>query len=222
VTTDPASRGRFPWWLGLLGGVFLLSVAWMVVVSLRDPTPPTYRALAGGDTAVTDSGGTFRVTLDARDPDRWVSVDLDSGRVRDGRPPGWDLAARRFRVISNGGDGLPGDAAVARASRPGPSVREGAPEGRWAVTERDEDGELAHPVLEDWYDYDFFSHLLTPRPRTYAVRTTGGRVATIRFLSYYCPGPDAGCVTLRYALPARGSGRSGATGSGGRARGGAP
>lgn len=218
MTTDPASRGRFPWWLGLLGGVFLLSVAWMVVVSLRDPTPPTYRALAAGDSAVTDSGGTLRVTLDARDPDRWVSVDLDSGRVRAGRPAGWDLAARRFHVISNGGEGLPGDAAVARARRPGPGVEAGTPKGRWAVTDRDEDGELTHPVLEDWYEYDFFSHLLTPRPRTYAVRTTGGRTARIRFLSYYCPGPDAGCVTLRYALPGRDTGRDRAAGTGGPGR----
>lgn len=203
MTADPASGGRFPWWLGLLGGVFVLSVGWMVVVSLRDPTPPTYPALAAGDTAVADSGGTLRVTLDARDPDRWVSVDLDSGRVRDGRPPGWDLAARRFRVISNGGEALPGDAAVARAPSAALDVGEAPPAGRWTFTLRDEDGELSQPVLEDWYEYDFFSHLLTPRPRAYAVRTTGGRTAKVRFLSYYCPGPDAGCVTLRYALPGR-------------------
>lgn len=215
MTTDAPARGRFPWWLGLLGGVFLLSVAWMVVVSLRNPTPPTYPPFAGGDTAVADSGGTLRVTLDARDPDRWVSVDLDSGRVRHGRPPGWDLAARRFHVVSNGGEGLPGDAAAAPARRPGLDVPAAPPEGGWAVTERDEDGELGHPLFAGWYDYDFFSHLLTPRPRTYAVRTTGGRTAKIRFLSYYCPGPDAGCVTVRYALPGRDTGQDRATGTAG-------
>lgn len=222
MTTDPASRGRFPWWLGLPGGVFLLSVAWMVVVSLRDPTPPTYSPAAAGDTAMADSGSTLRVTLDARDPDRWVSVDLDSGRVRDGRPPGWDLAARRFHVISNGGEALPGDAAVAPARRPGLDDPEDPPADRWTVTGRDEDGELRHPVLEDWYEYDFFSHLLTPRPRAYAVRTSGGRTVKLRFLSYYCPGPDAGCVTLRYALPGRDTGRDVPSGADGPGAGGGP
>lgn len=222
MTTGRTDRGRFPWWLGLLGGLFLVAVAWMVIVSLRDPTPPTYPPLSAGDTAVADSGDALRVTLDARDPERWVSVDLASGRVHDGRVPGWDLAARRFRVIANGGPGLPGDASVAPAGRRDLGGA-GATAGiGWTATERNEDGELRHPLLEEWYEYDFFSHLLTPRERTYLVRTTDGRLAEVRFLSYYCPGPEAGCVTLRYALSGAGGGGDDTVGADGRRPGAAP
>lgn len=197
-------RERFPWWLGLLGGLFLVFTAWLVVSSLRDPTPPTYAPTSPGDTAIADAGGARRVTLDARDEERWVSLDVATGRVRDGRPAGWDLAARRFDVIVNGGPALPGDAAVARAPGPAAEGTEPPDAGDWVGTERNEDGDLRHPLLEDWYEYDFFSHLLTPRSRTYVLRTTRGELVELRFLSYYCPGPDAGCVTLRFAPLGRG------------------
>lgn len=55
-------------------------------------------------------------------------------------------------------------------------------------------------TLDGWYRYDFFSHLLMPRDRTYRLPLEEGRSARLRFLSYYCPGPDAGCVTFRYRL----------------------
>lgn len=195
MTGPDDGRGRFPWWLGVLGAGFLVLVGWMVVVSLRDRTPPTYRPTAVGDTAVSDTSGGRRVTLDARHPDRWISLDATTGRVHHGRPPGWDLAARRFEVVANGGPSLPGETAVALP--PGRSAG-AAPQEGWTVTERNEDGDLRHPLLEDWYRYDFFSHLLTPRDRTYLLRTGEGRMLELEFLSYYCPGPEAGCVTIRF------------------------
>lgn len=196
---DPGP-GRFPWWLGAAGLVFVGLVVGLVVLSLSDPTPPTYAPTPAGDTAVADSAGGRRVTLDARDPDRWVALDLASGRVSRGRVAGWDLAARRFHVIANGGPGLPGDVSVAVADGARTlSQVEGPPPAGWTSTDRDEDGELRHPLLESWYDYDFFAHLLTPRSRVYVVRSGDGRLVKLRFLSYYCPGVEAGCVTLRYA-----------------------
>lgn len=195
MTERDGDDGRFPWWLGALGGAFLVLVGWMVVASLRNPTPPTYRPAVAGDTAVADTGGWRRLTLDARDPDRWVSLDVGTGRAHEGRPPGWDLAARRFDVVVNGGPSLPGETAVAAAPDPRTG---GRPQGGWRVTEQNEDGDLRHPLLENWYRYDFFSHLLTPRDRTYLLRTGEGHMVELDFLSYYCPGPDAGCVTVRF------------------------
>lgn len=52
--------------------------------------------------------------------------------------------------------------------------------------------------IERWYRYDFLSHLLTPEERRYRVPLGEGGVAELRFLSYYCPGPEAGCPTFRY------------------------
>ena len=53
-------------------------------------------------------------------------------------------------------------------------------------------------VVEDWYSYSFTTHVLRPRDRTFAIRTAAGRHAALRFLSYYCPGAQPGCVTVRY------------------------
>jgi hypothetical protein len=41
-------------------------------------------------------------------------------------------------------------------------------------------------------------HVLRPEPRTFAVRTAAGRHAALEFVSYYCPGAQPGCVTMRY------------------------
>ena len=66
-------------------------------------------------------------------------------------------------------------------------------------------GDSVNPALERWYDYGFTSHLLTPKPGVYAVRTAEGDYAALRFLSYYCPGARAGCVTFEYVYQGDGS-----------------
>ena len=127
-----------------------------MVGSLRRPDVAVYEpgVRSGPDGATV-------VTLDARDPDRWVRFDLDGGELVSGEGE-WDLAVRRYEVRLRGAAG----------------VRE----------------------LGEWHRYDFFSHLLIPRERGYRVALGDGRSARLRFLSYYCPGPEAGCVTLRYRI----------------------
>ncbi|MGH7674740.1 MAG: HmuY family protein, partial [Gemmatimonadales bacterium] len=66
-----------------------------------------------------------------------------------------------------------------------------------------------NPVLARWYRYSMVSHLLEPKHRTYVVRTREGRYAKLQFVSYYCPGPTAGCVTFRYAFILRPPSRPG-------------
>ncbi len=56
-----------------------------------------------------------------------------------------------------------------------------------------------------WYRYSLLTHLLEPKPETYVVRPASGRSFTVQFLSYYCPGLTAGCMTLRYGRIASGS-----------------
>ncbi len=53
-------------------------------------------------------------------------------------------------------------------------------------------------MLENWYEYSWLSHILTPADRTFALRTADGKYAILRFLSYYCPGGRPGCVTFEY------------------------
>lgn len=127
--------------------------------SLRRPDVDTFEPGVRDAPDTAASGETTVVTLDARDPDRWVRFDLDGAAVVSEREE-WDLAFRRYEV---------------RAAH-----------------------EASAQALEGWYRYDFFSHLLIPRDRTYRLPLEDGRVVEIRFLSYYCPGPEAGCVTFRY------------------------
>jgi len=65
---------------------------------------------------------------------------------------------------------------------------------------------LTSPGRDRWYRYDFLAHLLRPRGLTYAVRTDAGTDFSFAVLSYYCPGPTAGCLTIRYALDSAGAG----------------
>ena len=58
--------------------------------------------------------------------------------------------------------------------------------------------DTSQTLLEDWYSYSFTSHVLQARDRTLGVRTATGQHAALRFLSYYCPGAQPGCVTMSY------------------------
>jgi hypothetical protein len=58
--------------------------------------------------------------------------------------------------------------------------------------------DTVNAAIDRWYRYSIFSHLLEPAPASYVIRTRDGHFAKIQFLSYYCPGPAAGCVTFRY------------------------
>lgn len=194
---DAGPGGRFPWWLGVVGGLFLLLAAGLVATSMADRSPPTWAPTPPEAGPTSDGDGTFRVTLDARDPARWVYFRFSDGRISRRTFEGWDLAARRFRVVVNGGEGLPGDARAALAGSASLDSVEAPPATGWRATERDGE-ELSHPLLGEWYAYDFFAHLLRPRSRAYVVRTTGGGHVALRFLGYYCPGTRAGCVTFRF------------------------
>jgi hypothetical protein len=163
--------GRPPIALVIVAAVFVAFVALLVVQSLLPKRIETY-ALDAHPPRPPAPGRSDTVSLDVRDAARWHYVDLDRGVLL--TPPdtqGWDLAARRFqlRVPS------PTPPTSAAPAAPAPASRD----------------------LPRWYKYDFLAHLLRPRPQIYALRTDGGRAVSLEVLGYYCPGPTAGCLTLR-------------------------
>lgn len=202
-----------PWWLWGLGGIFLLFAGLLLYSSLRRPALPTFAPTGKAVATVGDSVVDRRATLDARAHGEWTYFDLDLGSVVDRRSGGWDVAARRFHVVVNAGPAFPGRAGAMALDPPSPPEASGdegvrlptvrVPAEGYEGTLRSGDGPRT-PPLEDWYRYDFFSHLLHPRPRLYAVRTDEGGYALLRFLSYYCPGVEPGCVTFRYSYRRRG------------------
>lgn len=184
----------------LLMSSAVLAVAVVLVgLSLRREPPVAYAPTAleprpAGDSLV----GPIRVTLDASDPADWVYFDFSHGATRD-RPASdaWDLAFRRFNVRVNGGDGFAGGAGVVDLGDVAfDSVRVLPDTGYVGSLPRDS----INPAIDRWYDYGFTSHLLTPKPRVYAIRTADGRYAKLRFLSYYCPGATPGCMTFEYVF----------------------
>lgn len=170
--------------------LFLLVLAYIVVGSLRprhvvefDPSPLISRAHRP-EGLVRDT-----VTIDARDGEAWRFFDFAAGSRLD--PPdtaGWDLAFRRFRVIASTG-------VADLGAVPFYGVHE-APADSYVLTTWASD--TVNPALDRWYRYDFFSHLLQSKSHVYVVRTADGRYAKLRFLSYYCTGTVAGCVTFEY------------------------
>lgn len=195
-----------PVWLLAVGGLFVATIATIVVGSLRRPEPPVF-TLSDLEPRARPAGflGPVTVTLDARSADRWTLFDLATGLVRtaDGA---WDIGVKRHRLAVNGGEGFIGGAGVVRLEIPFEEVRE-APADGYTPSRVTPGGDTVNAVLDEWYSYDFFSHLLEPDPVTFVLRTADGRYAKLRVLSYYCPGPEPGCLTIEYAYQGDGGRR---------------
>ncbi len=149
--------------------------------------------------------GPTRYTVDAVSRADWVLFDFDEGRVVDGdfTTPGWDVAFRRSKLLTNSGVTNPagpggafdlGEVPLETATPP-TSVT-------FAVDTyggEDED-EAENPAAGHWYSYSFISHIVTAKPNTYLVRTGESRDALIQFDSYYCDDEESGCITFHYRL----------------------
>jgi len=198
------------------GGVALVAVV-LVLLTLQRPSPPMYAP----SPVVPDSAGEARVgpllrTVDATASDRWTHFSFQAGAVvRDPGPTDWDLAFRRFQIIANGGQGFFGEGGILDLGEvPFDEVRTVPLEGYVPTAAR---GDSVNAAIREWYDYSFLSHLLTPRPRVYAIRTADGRLAKLELLGYYCPGAQPGCVTFRYVYAGDGGSDVQPAGGGGAA-----
>lgn len=188
-----------PGWLIAISGIFLVGLLAIVASSFLRPSPEAYPPTLSTPDEVGERTVRGRYTVDARDPDRWVFFDFSRrAAVTDPGPREWDLGLRRFHLIVNGGEGYAG-VAGARVVPAGGTEPLELPRSDYVGTRGRLEREATHPVLDEWYDYGFFTHLLTPRPVTYALRTADGRYAAIRIVAYYCPGAVPGCVTFDYA-----------------------
>ena len=139
---------------------------------------------------VTDSTGhqEYRATIDAGDETRWRFFSLRTGTLLE-KPFAldWDLAFRRFHIATNGGPGFAGQGAA------------GIQEAGKPVTLQQTSADSTKSGFGKWYNYGFSSHLLTPKRLRYVVRAADGTMYNLRILSYYCPGPMPGCITIAYS-----------------------
>jgi hypothetical protein len=179
----------------------------LVVLSVRRPAVPTYEPTRPSPRDVGNAlVGPVLYTVDASSPEQWRYFSFRLGSVLDNAGPrDWDLAFRRYQIIVNGGPRFTGDGGVVDLGRVAFADVTSAPETGYQVTEGD--AEPRHPVLAGWYSYSYFSHVLTPKPRVWAVRSADGRHAKVEFVSYYCANLQPGCVTFRYVYQGDGSRR---------------
>lgn len=187
-----------------VGVVVALGVA-LLALALRQPElptfPPTPPAPAPAGAGLV---GPVVYTVDATAPDRWQYFSFALGSVVEAPGPrGWDLAFRRFHIIANGGPGFEGEGGVLDLGPVVFDAVDAVPEAGYAATTGGPDP--ANPAIARWYRYGFFSHVLTPKPRVWAVRTADGRYAKLEILGYYCPRARPGCLTFRYVYQGDGS-----------------
>lgn len=174
--------------LGATFTVFVALIAVLVVSSLARPAVHAFapRSLARPPSA---AAAVETVTVDARDARAWRYLELDGGTREATANDGWDIAVRRYDIIAADAAADVGQVAFANVS--------GAPSIGWTPTVRKSD--TTNAALQRWYQYSFLSHVLESAGRVYVVRTSGGAYIKMQVLSYYCPGPIAGCMTMRIA-----------------------
>lgn len=183
----------------------VLVTATLVVLSVRKPPVATY---APTSAAPRDAGralvGPVLYTVDASSPDQWRYFSFRFGGVLENAgPKDWDLAFRRYQIIANGGPRFAGAGGVVDLGVVVFDDVKLVPEAGYQVTEGDM--EPRNPALAGWYSYSYFSHVLSPKPRVWAVRLADGRYAKVEFVSYYCPNLEPGCLTFRYVYQGDGS-----------------
>jgi hypothetical protein len=188
--------------LSTVGIVFVALIVGVVASSLVRPEVETFVPSAVAPEEVgARSVGPLVYTVDATAHDRWVYFDFSRGSVVDigsRRSLDWDIAFQRHRMISNGG--ATNSLGLAAVLDLGPVNIDSVlvlPASGYVTDEQPGDTPR-NRLLEDWYDYSWISHLLRPADRAFALRTADGKIAVLRFLGYYCPGGQPGCVTFRY------------------------
>lgn len=194
----PRQLPGVPWVALTVIGALLIAAVLFVMSSLRGPELQWYPVSSAEPREVGDSlVGPIIYTVDSRE-DRLTYFDFSRGSVIQGDPDplGWDLAFRRFTVLANGGSGLTGRGGIRDLGEVSFGSVTSVPEDGYAVN--DAVPELANPAMVQWYDYSWTSHVLKPKPKVFAVRTADGRYGIFEILSYYCPGAQAGCITIRY------------------------
>jgi heme-binding HmuY-like protein len=198
--TQDARRGgaRPPILVLVMAAAFVLLVAALLIGSLVRPELPPYTLtvpspVAAGDTLV----GPATYTLDASSTERWRTFAFDRTAVVDSGA--WDVAFRRFHLITAQGGGI-----LDLGSVPFDSVA-AVPDSGYVPNAAA--GDTTNPGVGKWYEYSMLSHLLNSKHHVYGVRTARGKYAKLEILAYYCKDAGTACITFRYSYQGDGSRR---------------
>jgi hypothetical protein len=179
-------------------GLLLVVAVIFVVSSLRRPTPLTFYPVSAVDPQEVGDRlvGPSLVTVDGRG-DEFMLFDFSNGSVVESPDPlGWDLAFRRFTILANGGPDYAGQGGILDLGITSLDSVTTVPTNGY--TGNTPGREVSNATTAQWYEYSWTSHVLSPKPNIFAVRTADGRYAVFQIMSYYCPTAQAGCTTIRY------------------------
>ncbi len=179
-------------------GVLLVVAGIFVASSLRQSTALTWYPVSAVDPQEVGDrlAGPTVFTVDGRRDD-FTHFDFSTGSVVESPGPlGWDLAFRRFTILVNGGPGYAGQGGILDLGITSLDSLTTVPTTGYAVNTNGVG--VSNAATTRWYEYSWTSHVLSPKPNIYAVRTADGRYAVFQILSYYCAGAQAGCTTIRY------------------------
>jgi len=198
--SQPARRGgtRPPVLVLVMAAAFVLLVGALVMGSLTRPELPPYTLTVPARVIVGDTlAGPATYTLDASSTDQWRRFAFNRAAVVDSGP--WDLAFRRFHVITAPGGGI-----VDLGQVPFDSIAV-LPESGYVPNPTV--GDSTNPAVGKWYEYSMLSHLLMSKHHVYAVRTPAGKYAKVELVAYYCKDAGTACLTFRYAYQGNGTPR---------------
>jgi hypothetical protein len=181
---------------------FVGAMAYLIAASMVPRDVPTFMPSpfdAGDGDGKAGDRRVDTVTFDARDAERWHYFSLSRGVPL--VPPdtaGWEVAVRRYHLVVPGAAADMGPVEFASVDV--------VPDSGFVMPDgRDDAG---HPAIRRWYRYGMFTHLLESKQHVYAARMSDGTYAALQVLSYYCPGPRPGCLTIRYRRPLSGEHRA--------------
>jgi hypothetical protein len=153
----------------------------------EDTSPP-----AGRITSVDEGGGVTLVEVEGTGDRDFVHFDFASaGEVA--ATDGWELAFQRYAVRVNGGTSGGGGVEIAAIEGVAFDAVDAAPASGW----RTDTAEAL--ALDDWYDYDGATHVLTAADRVYVVRNGAGEAWKLAFVDYYDDAGNSGFPSFRWA-----------------------
>lgn len=141
---------------------------------------------SGPVSTVRNPDGSYTTRLDATAEASWRNLDLETGMEAE---TGWDLSGQRFHLKLNGGISGTDGVEVAPLATPFAAVT-AAPTTGW-LTDADDgkdpnmDPDYAFEQGDGWYDYNPQTHVLTPRPLVWVVRTGADNVIKLEIEAYY-------------------------------------
>lgn len=191
-----------------------IMAAFAIASGCADPigqTLPDAAMTSSDDAPVTPTGkvsttrgsdGTYTTVVDATSETGWTIADFETG-MEVATTDAWDLRFQRFHISTNGGVTGAGGVEVAPVTGMTFAAVTSAPSTGYLSDADDANGDMmpdyAFEQGDGWYDYDPTSHLLSPKPIVWVMKTNGGATLKLEILKYYDDAGTSGWFTLHWS-----------------------